>query len=228
MSSHLSPSVQIAEPAAPGWRQISAASLLAGDHLSVEQIHVATPARPGGVKWTVARRKSAVVIAPQLADGRFLLIHQERAPIQRTIWEFPAGQIDDRENKEDSAVITETALRELEEETGHHVGEDGELISLGYFFSSPGFTDEHAYLFLAKGVEPMPSRAAELGIYHEQINEARAFSLEELHDMIRSNTLADANSLAIMARLAVLNEVELHQKANATGARASRPTPNHD
>ena len=44
-------------------------------------------------------------------------------------------------------------MRELREETGYDLALDGELISLGYFFSSPGFTDERGYFFLARPVQ---------------------------------------------------------------------------
>ena len=42
------------------------------------------------------------------------MIHQERYPIQRTLWEFPAGQIDERDKADDPATIVATAMRELE------------------------------------------------------------------------------------------------------------------
>ena len=45
------------------------------------------------------------------------------------------------------------ARRELREETGYELAPGGELVSLGYFFTSPGFTDEHCYLFLARPVQ---------------------------------------------------------------------------
>ncbi len=129
-----------------------------------------------------------------------MLIHQERFPIQRTLWEFPAGQIDQVDKSDDPEVIRETALRELVEETGHSLDpQTGRLISLGYYFSSQGFTDEHAYLFLAEGLIPAPS--ARLGEGNEVIHEARAFTVAELEGMIANNTIVDANTLATYARL---------------------------
>ena len=77
------------------------------------------------------------------------------SPSAPTIWEFPAGQIDSAAEA-DEAAIRATALRELREETGYELPPGGELIPMGYFFPSPGFTDEHSYLFLARGVVPSP------------------------------------------------------------------------
>ena len=39
--------------------------------------------------------KAAVVIAPLTAEGKFVLIREERIPIRAAIWSFPAGQIDE-------------------------------------------------------------------------------------------------------------------------------------
>lgn len=130
-------------------------------------------------------------------DGRFLLVRQERVPIRATIWEMPAGQIDDNDEP-DHSQIEAVARRELHEETGYELVPDGELISLGHFFTSPGFTDEHCYLFLARPVRPSPSHTPEEG---EGILECRAFSAQELGRMIAENEIRDSNTLSICARL---------------------------
>ena len=43
------------------------------------------------------------------------------------------------------------AARELEEEIGHRADE---LIPLGWIWTTPGFTDEKIWLYLARGLEP--------------------------------------------------------------------------
>ena len=176
-----------------GWEKLSVNQILDHRYIQIEEISYRTPARKDPVDWTVARRKSAIAVAPMLEDGRFLLIQQERYPIQRTIWEFPAGQIDDVENKEDREVILDTVHSELAEETGHQLAPNGELRPLGYYFSSQGFSDEHVYLFLANpvistGHGPSPDGG-------ESILGCKALSTDELRDEI------DANTLALYARL---------------------------
>ena len=187
---------------APGWERLKIETTLRTPFLQVEQTEIRSPAHPeGGIHWTIVRRKNAVVIAPRLPDGRFLLIHQERYPIQRTLWEFPAGQIDTSERGDDPEVIRATVERELVEETGHALDPvHGRLTPLGYYFSSQGFTDEHAYLFLADGLEPVES--GRLGEGDEAIHEARAFGMGEIREMIAANVIQDANTLATYARLA--------------------------
>jgi ADP-ribose pyrophosphatase len=127
-----------------------------------------------------------------------ILIRQERIPIRAAIWEVPAGQIDDSSGTDD-AEIAAVALRELREETGFGLAEGGELIPLGDYFTSPGFTDEQGYFFLARPVRECAEGHSR--DESESILECRAFSPEELREMIASNEIRDANTLAICARL---------------------------
>jgi 8-oxo-dGTP pyrophosphatase MutT (NUDIX family) len=186
----------------PGWERRREAVVFDSPYLRVEEVEFVTPSRPGGgVEWLVVRRKNAAIVAPRLSDGRFLLVRQERLPVQRALWEFPAGQIDDLAGSDDPATILRAALAELEEEAGHRLAAGGRMEALGYFFSSQGFTDEHAYLFLADGVEEIPGHDGVLGRGDEAIHEVRAFTVGDLRRMIASNEIADANSLSLWARM---------------------------
>jgi len=185
----------------PGWKTLRADLQYANPYLQVFLAEVSTPSRPGGVPWTIVHRKGAVVIAPMTPDGRLLLIRQERIPIRAAIWEFPAGQIDSPAGQDD-AVIRATACRELQEEAGYEVGPGGEWIPMGCLFSSPGFTDEHQHLFLARGVVPSPG-----GPSHDEaegIHECRAFTPAQLRRMIAENEIRDANTLSTFARMCAL------------------------
>lgn len=184
-----------------GWRTVSEEVKYEGAHLAVVQQRVLTPSRPDKpVEWTVVHRRSAVVIAPQTAAGNFVLVRQERVAVRAILWEFPAGQIDE-ENDGDERVIRETAVRELREETGYEMPAKGrgELIALGYFFTSQGFTDEHSHLFLARGVGLSAGGAS----YdeHEGIVGCREFTPAELRRMISDNEITNANTLSLYAKL---------------------------
>ena len=111
---------------------------------------------------------------------------------------MPAGQIDDHDADEDK--IKATALRELREETGYELAPDGEILRLGYYFCSPGFTDERGYFFLARPVQPCEEKPdRDEG---ESILDCRQFSVEEIRRMIADNEIRDANTLGICATLA--------------------------
>ena len=182
-----------------GWRTLADETLFENPHISVHRPTVTTPTRPKPFRWLVAHRKGAVVIAPMTREGDFLLVRQERVPIRATIWEFPAGQIDDASEFD---AIRATAIRELREESGYELAPDGALIPLGHFFPSAGFTDEHSHLMLARPVVPSP-----LGSSHdaaEAITECRAFSQAQLRAMIASGEICDANTLAAFARMVAM------------------------
>jgi len=183
-------------PARPelGWHTLESRILCETPHLQVFCERVATPSRPGGVEWVVARRRAAAVVAPRTAAGKYLLVRQERVAVRRALWEFPAGQVDGEVNPE---AIRATALRELGEEAG--VACRGELVSLGAFYSSAGFTDEQAHLFLATDVAPRAEGSAH--DEHEVILGVGEFSAGDLRRMIAAGEVADANTLALFARL---------------------------
>jgi 8-oxo-dGTP pyrophosphatase MutT (NUDIX family) len=180
-----------------GWESVSSERHFANAHLEVVTDHVQTPARPEARAWTIVHRKAAVIVAPMTRDGKIVLIHQERIPIRQAIWEMPSGQIDD--HAADHEKIKNVALRELSEEAGYELAKDGELIALGYYFSSPGFTDERGYFFLGRPVQPCKEGPAR--DEGESILDCREFTVEQIHRMIAVNEIRDANTLSTWARL---------------------------
>ena len=177
------------------WETVSSDRHFANAHLEVVTDHVRTPTRSLPRTWTIVHRKAAVIIAPMTRDGKIVLIHQERIPIRTAIWEMPSGQIDGpvQETRE------QVALRELREEAGYELAKDGELIALGYYFTSPGFTDECGHFFLARPVQRHKEGSA--GDEGESILDCREFSIDEIRRMIAENEIRDANTLSIWARL---------------------------
>ena len=181
-----------------GWKTISGETHFANPHLEVVTERVQTPTRAEPRTWTTVHRKAAVVIAPMTSDGKFLLIREERIPIRAAIWSMPAGQIDDDIGTEEKKIEA-VALRELHEETGYDLAPGGEVIPLGYFFTSAGLTDELCHFFLVRPVQRAETHKREEG---EMILECRAFSPWEIRKMIAENEIRDSNTLAICARIA--------------------------
>jgi ADP-ribose pyrophosphatase len=188
----------------PGWSTLKDDAVFANPYLEVHAVELRTPMRPEGAHWTVVHRKAACVIAPMTGAGELLLIRQERIPVRGELWEFPAGQIDVA-GPYTEAVVHATALRELREECGYELAPGGSLIPMGMFFSSPGFTDEHAYLFAARPVVVSPKGTD----YDdsEAITECRAFSPKALREMIARGEVCDANTLSSFARLTALGVI---------------------
>lgn len=183
-----------------GWQRVSSERVFDNPHISVDVVKCLTPFRQEkAVPWMVVQRKAAVAIAAQTEDGQYVLISQERIPVQQTLWEFPAGQIDVPLADITPQIVVETALRELMEETGYALAPGGELESLGWFLPSQGFTDEHVYLFQAKPVcvvsRPEPDGS-------EHISDVRLVGSGELRRMIAANEITTALTLALFARMA--------------------------
>ena len=81
------------------------------------------------------------------ADGTLhaLLVRQYRYATGGWLIEVPGGKLDRGEDPRTCA------RRELEEEIGRR---PGELVPLGWIWSTPGFTDEKIWLYLARDLAP--------------------------------------------------------------------------
>jgi ADP-ribose pyrophosphatase len=116
--------------------------------------------------------------------------------VQRALWEFPAGQLDDGETQKS---IIATLLRELDEEAGCEPEAGAAFTPLGWFFGSQGFTSEHVYLF---AVGPVRIVRAPQPVGGEHIGEVRLVTADELREMVASQVIQDALTLALFARMA--------------------------
>ena len=96
---------------------------------------------------------TAVVIIA-IHDGKYILVEQMRVPLGRRCIELPAGLVGD----EDDKGIEDTAIAELEEETGF-LCDRVEL--LGEYFSSPGMVAEGYTLVRVHGVRPGGTQSEE-------------------------------------------------------------------
>lgn len=183
-----------------GWEKTASRFVDAGAHVSIEQATFRTPTR-ASANWTIVHRKAAVAIAPMLPDGRLVLLSQERIPVQRMMWEFPAGQIDAPLAEVTPELITRTALAELREELGAELAEGATLQPLGWYFPSPGFTQEHIYLFLANPVRITTQATPQHG---ESFGDVRYVTPDELRAMIARNEISNSLTLALFAKLTAL------------------------
>ena len=85
----------------------------------------------------------AVLVAPRLPDGRWVVERQFRYPVGRVMVEFPAGKRDAGE------TARETGERELLEETGYRATT---WARLGVIHPGVGYTDEVIELWRADGL----------------------------------------------------------------------------
>lgn len=174
--------------AMPSARTIAHRRVYEGQVLTLDVDEVEEPGGVRGVR-EVVRHAGSVAALPVQEDGRVVLVRQYRYPVDREVWELPAGRLDGGESPE------EGARRELEEEVGLRA-EALEPISV--FYTTPGFCDETMHLFRATALRPVPPRPEE----DERI-EVGTFTLAEAREMIRGGAVREGKTL-----VALLLEVE--------------------
>lgn len=133
------------------------------------------------------KHKGAAAVVPVLSDGKILMVRQYRNAIDSYTLEIPAGGLN---SAEESSL--DAAHRELEEETGYFADKiDLEpLISL---YTTVAFCNEKIDIFIAKNL-----KRTEQHLDDDEYIEVKAFSIEELTDMIFANQIADAKTIAAL------------------------------
>jgi ADP-ribose pyrophosphatase len=93
----------------------------------------------------VAEHPGGAVIFAVFPDKNILLIKQHRYPIDKYIYELPAGKLDANETPLDCAK------RELEEETGYKAASWQKLTAI---YTTPGFCTEQLHIYMAQDLYP--------------------------------------------------------------------------
>jgi ADP-ribose pyrophosphatase len=136
----------------------------------------------------VVEHPGACGVVALTSRGEVLLIRQFRESVRAFVLEIPAGVLDVQ-----GEGPAECAAREVLEETGFRVIE---LVPLGTFHSSPGFTNERFELFFAR-VEPAApgerAEEAETGLH------VMAMTAQEAGQALGDGSITDAKTaLALM------------------------------
>ena len=141
---------------------------------------------PDGSRFTrdVVHHPGAVSVVPLHDDGTVTLVRQYRAAIDADLLELPAGKCD-----VEGEAPRITAERELAEEVGL---EAGRYELLAEFLNSPGFSDEHSFVFLATD---LVEGETDLQGIEEQHMTVERFPLADVPAMIADRRLLDAKSI---------------------------------
>lgn len=134
----------------------------------------------------VVRHSGGVVIIAFKDKNTILLVKQYRYPIAKTVLELPAGKLEKGEDP------FEAAKRELEEETGYCANK---WTDLGYINTSPGFSDEKLYLYLAQYLEFTQCHPDE-----GEIIQAFEYKYEDVLEMIENGEINDAKTICGIMR----------------------------
>jgi ADP-ribose pyrophosphatase len=134
----------------------------------------------------IVRHPGAVAIAAATADGELLLVRQYRYATGDWLLEVPAGKVDPGEQPDAAAA------RELEEETGYRAGR---LESLGWVWTTPGFSNEVIHLYLALDLEP-----ARQALQDDEVLTVERLPLAEAVERALDGRLHDSKSVCCVLR----------------------------
>lgn len=135
-------------------------------------------------KQEIVDHPGAVVILPFLDEEHVLLIRNERRIIQETLWELPAGTLEEGEEP-----LT-CAFRELIEESGYEAKKITPVIN---FFSTPGFCNEKLFLFLAQDLHFLGQNLDEF----ENI-EVHSVPFKKALEMVQQGVIHDAKTICAL------------------------------
>jgi len=149
----------------------------------VFSVEIGTRRFPNGQEHEVeiVRHAASVVLIPIRDDGRVVMVRQYRAPLDREMWEFPAGRLDDGESAD------EAARRECEEEIGLV---PQRLERLRELYPAPGFCDEALIFFRVSDLRLPPTDSPHKPDEDEDIT-TRAVSIAEARAMLERGEIID-------------------------------------
>jgi ADP-ribose pyrophosphatase len=134
----------------------------------------------------IVRHRGAAAVVPVDAEGTVWMVRQYRYATGGFLLEIPAGKLDGGEAPDTCA------RRELEEEVGRRAGT---LVPLGFIWTTPGFTDERIWLYLATDLD-----AAEQRLERDEWLTVERRPLEEALRLAENGTIADAKSVCALLR----------------------------
>jgi ADP-ribose pyrophosphatase len=129
----------------------------------------------------IVRHAASVVLIPVQDDGRVVIVKQYRAPLDREMWEFPAGRLDEGESAENAA------RRECEEEIGlvpHR------LERVRGLYPAPGFCDEELIFFRVSELGKPPADSPHKPDEDEDIT-TRIVTIAEARAMVERGEIID-------------------------------------
>lgn len=148
---------------------------------------VATRYDYGDFEWEVIERANAIVAAPVLDGDKIVLAKVYRPVIHDWLFELPAGMMHPHEHAHD------TALRELEEETGYTAGRVDYLWSA---LCTPGYSTEDAHFYLCTDL-----KEGEQQLDAEEKIVPAIYTISDAFALIRQGLIRDMKTIAAISYL---------------------------
>ena len=129
----------------------------------------------------VVEHHGGATILPIDDDGYCYCVRQFRYPLGKELLEAPAGKLEKGEDP------LECATRELSEETGFTADE---IISLGTDYTSPGYSTETLYIYLARGLH-----RGEKHLDEGEFLSVEKHHIDELVELVMNGEIADGKTI---------------------------------
>jgi ADP-ribose pyrophosphatase len=156
-----------------------------GRVFSVDRDRVRMP-KGRTVTLEIVRHPKSVVLVPMPEPGHVVLVRQFRYAVNASLWELPAGSVDEGETPEAAAA------RECHEEIGQV---PGTVVRLAALYPTPGYCDEQMVFFRLSGLTD-PTEAAALD--EDEDIETCTFEVRDVRDMIRRGEIVDMKTIVAM------------------------------
>ena len=174
----------------------SSRSVYRGRILDVREDIVRFPNGSEGILEIVRHRGAAAVLplyGPEDCEHGtgpdVVLLRQYRYASGGTLWEAPAGKLDEGEAPD------VCAYRELEEEAGIKASR---LVPLTTLLTTPGFSDERVHLFLATGL-----RAGRQALEEHEVIECHRLALAKAVELVLSGEIVDGKTVSLVLLAAI-------------------------
>ncbi|MDR0299645.1 MAG: NUDIX hydrolase [Streptococcaceae bacterium] len=166
-------------------KTVSTKEIFKGRIIEVKVDEVELPNGLGRQERELVFHPGGVSVLAITDDEKVILERQFRKPLDKVIYEIPAGKLEKGERSNLEAAI----LRELEEETGYTAAK---IVKVAEFYVSPGFCNEINILFEAKKLTKVPNpKPADYG----ELIEVGEYSFEEVQALIKAGEIQDAKTL---------------------------------
>lgn len=142
-----------------------------------------TVSLPNGaaINLDVIRHPGAAAIVPLTRNHTVIMLQQYRYAVGGTIWEIPAGTLDNGE------LPLNCAQRELTEETGYTAAT---WQKLGEITPVPGYSDERIQIFLATDLSISVQK-----LDPDEVLDVREVAFSEALKMISRGSIQDAKTI---------------------------------
>lgn len=167
-------------------KRLSSATAFSGRIFRVEVDRVLLP-HGREATMEVVRHPASVVLVPMPDPEHVILIRQYRYPVDKWLWELPAGTLDPGE------ALEAAAARECHEEIGLV---PARVERLGSMLPTPGYCDEEMVIYKLTGLTAPTTEAA---VDPDEVIEPRTVTLEEARAMVKRGEIVDMKTVVALA-----------------------------